>query len=170
MVIYNLDDMVRVGSVNTPFSVCRGITIDKDGNIWMVGDKGVIFRYDPVTEVSFTTRNMGVEIPEGTMVKQAVYISIDGELSGLFAINYNRTKFTAGGLATLNGYRHVSAVIVAKDFMLTTTFLKEKFGINGKRMIFPAPEEKEELAVKVLSMLEMLQIINGKVDLMKEIF
>ena len=63
MVIYNLDDMVRVGSVNTPFSVCRGITIDKDGNIWMVGDKGVIFRYDPVTEVSFTTRNMGVEIP-----------------------------------------------------------------------------------------------------------
>ena len=63
MVIYNLDDMTRVRSVNTPFGVCRGITTDKDGNIWMVGDKGVIFRYDPVTEVSFTSRNIGVEIP-----------------------------------------------------------------------------------------------------------
>ena len=93
-------------------------------------------------------KDMGVEIPDGTMVKQAVYISIDGEFSGLFAINYNRTKFTAGGLATLNGYRHVSAVIVAKDFMLSTSFLKEKFGISGKRMIFPTRQEKDELAAK----------------------
>lgn len=92
---------------------------------------------------------MGVEIPEGTMVKQAVYISIDGEFSGLFAINYNRTKFTAGGLTTLSGHHRVSAVIVAKDFMLTPQFLKEKFGISGKRLVYPSRQEQEELEAKV---------------------
>ena len=94
-------------------------------------------------------KDMGVEIPEGTMVKQAVYISVDGEFSGLFAINYNRTKFTAGGLSTLSGYRPVSSVVVARDFMLTAQFLKEKFGISGKRLVYPSRREQEELAAKV---------------------
>ena len=90
-------------------------------------------------------KNMGVEIPEGTMVKQAVYVSIDGELSGLFAITYTRTKFAAGGLATLHNYRRVVPVVIAKDFMLTAPFLKEKFGIRNRRMIFATREEREAL-------------------------
>ena len=93
-------------------------------------------------------KEMGVEIPEGTMVKQAVYVSIDGELSGLFAISYPLMKFTASGLATLCGNRKLSPVILAKDFMITGPFLKEKFGVRTKRMIFPARQLREELAAK----------------------
>lgn len=90
-------------------------------------------------------KDMGVEIPEGIMVKQAVYVSIDGELSGLFAITYTRTKFAAGGLATLHNYRRVAPVVIAKDFMLTASFLKEKFGIRNRRMIFATREQREAL-------------------------
>ena len=91
---------------------------------------------------------MGVEIPEETMVKQAVYISIDGEFSGLFAINYTRTKFSVGGISTLSNYRHVSPIVVARDFMLTAPFLKEKFGISGKRLTFPERAVQDALAAR----------------------
>ena len=93
-------------------------------------------------------KEMGVEIPEGTAVKQAVYVAIDGELSGLFAISYTRTKYTATGLATLCGNRKLKPVILAEDFMVTAPFLKEKFGVRTKRMVFPSQEVRQELLNK----------------------
>ena len=51
MLVYNLDDSVLVGEVKTPFSVPRGIHVDQEGIIWMVGDYPWLFRYDPVTGV-----------------------------------------------------------------------------------------------------------------------
>lgn len=93
-------------------------------------------------------KNMGVEIPDGIMVKQAVYISIDGELSGLFAVTYTRTKFAAAGLASLGGNRRVHPVLVAQDFMLTDAFLKEKFGFASRRMDFPDRATREALSAQ----------------------
>ena len=93
-------------------------------------------------------KEMGVEIPEGTMVKQAVYVAIDGELSGLFAIAYPRMKYAASGLGTICGNRKLSPVILAEDFMVTAPFLKEKFGVRTKRMIFPDRQTREALREK----------------------
>ena len=93
-------------------------------------------------------KEMGIEIPEEVTVKQAVYVAIDGELSGLFAISYSRTKYTASGLATICGNRKLSPVILAEDFMVTAPFLKEKFGVRTKRMAFPERQVREELVAK----------------------
>ena len=93
-------------------------------------------------------KEMGVMIPEGTAVKQAVYVAIDGELSGLFAISYTRTKYTATGLNALCGNRKLKTVVLAEDFMVTASFLKEKFGVRTKRMIFPDYETRLELMKK----------------------
>ena len=93
-------------------------------------------------------KEMGVEIPEGTMVKQAVYVSIDGEFSGLFAIAYPRMKYAASGLSTICGNRKLSPVILADDFMVTAPFLKEKFGVRTKRMVFPDRQTRQELESK----------------------
>ena len=93
-------------------------------------------------------KQMGVEIPEGVMVKQAVYVSIDGELSGLFAIAYSKMKYSASGLATLCGNRKLNPVVIAEDFMVTAPFLKEKFGVRTRRIMFPEREVREELAAK----------------------
>ena len=93
-------------------------------------------------------KEMGIEVPEGTSVKQAVYVAIDGELSGLFAISYARTKYTANGLATLCGNRKLRTVILAEDFMVTAPFLKEKFGVRSRRVIFPDHQTRQELMKK----------------------
>jgi len=93
-------------------------------------------------------KEMGVEVPADTSVKQAVYVAIDGELSGLFAIAYARTKYTATGLATLCGNRKLRTVILAEDFMVTAPFLKEKFGVRSGGMIVPSCETRQELLQK----------------------
>lgn len=93
-------------------------------------------------------KEMGVEIPDGVQVRQAVGVSIDGDLAGIFAINYSRMKYTANGMATLCGCRKVKQMILSEDFMVTAPFLKEKFGVNSRRMIFPTREERLELLNK----------------------
>lgn len=86
-------------------------------------------------------QDMGVEIPEGTMVNQAVYAAIDGQLCAVYAISYAKMRSAAAGLVTLNGYRKLTLVKLPGDFMLTEEFLRSKFNIKGKRVIFPAREE-----------------------------
>ena len=54
----NLEDMVKERVIKTPFSISRGMTTDKDGMIWVVGDGPWLFRYDPYTNTSMTTRNI----------------------------------------------------------------------------------------------------------------
>ena len=87
-------------------------------------------------------KDMGVEVPAGTMVNQAVHLSVDGQLCGLFAINYNRSKYSASGLATLASDRKITEVVTAGDFMLNDSFLRSKFGINPKRVAFPDLRER----------------------------
>ena len=91
-------------------------------------------------------KEMGVEIPDGTMVKQAVYISVDGDLCGLFALTYNRVRQAASGMATLCSSRMIRPVILAKDFVLTAPFLKEIFGLRPRRTAFPSRSERLALS------------------------
>ena len=93
-------------------------------------------------------QDMGVEMPAGTKINQAVYVAIDGEFSGLFAITYTRMKYSAAGLATLCSYRGVTPLVTADDFLLTAPFLKEKFGVSIRRMVHAAREQKAALAAR----------------------
>lgn len=91
-------------------------------------------------------QSMGVEMPEGTKVSSAVYVAIDGELSGVFAITYSRVKTAAVGLNTLCAYRSVTPVMTTNDFMLSDGFIRSRFGVNVKRMAFPERSVRDELA------------------------
>lgn len=90
-------------------------------------------------------QDMGVEIPEGTMVSQAVYAAIDGELAAVFAISYAKMRSAAAGLVTLSGYRRLNPVMVGSDFMLTEEFIQAKFGIKTNRIAFPEPDVRRSL-------------------------
>lgn len=93
-------------------------------------------------------QDMGVDMPEGTRVNQAIYVAIDGQLSGVFAITYGKVKSSAAGLSTLCSYRGLSPVLITGDFMLTDSFLRSKFGVNTHRMAFPPRADRAELAAK----------------------
>lgn len=93
-------------------------------------------------------QDMGVDMPEGARVNQAVYAAVDGELCGVFAVAYAKNKSTAMGLNTLCAYRHLSPLVQAKDFMLTESFLQGKFSVNTRRMIFADDKLRKELEQK----------------------
>ena len=93
-------------------------------------------------------QEMGVEIPEGTMVNQAVYAAIDGELCAVVAISYAKMRSASAGIVTLCGYRKLTCVLTGGDFVLSESFLRSKFGINTKRLNFPDPETRKALAAK----------------------
>ena len=93
-------------------------------------------------------KDMGVEVPEGTRVHQALYAAIDGELAGVFAVNYGKNRATAMGLGALCGYRSLTPVLTCNDFMLTESFLRSKFGVNTRRVAFPAHGIRKELAAR----------------------
>ena len=46
---------------------------------------------------------------------------------------------------TLNSYRKITPVMLCGDFMLTEEFIRTKFDIRTRRIVFPAREEREQL-------------------------
>ncbi|MBQ6720487.1 MAG: hypothetical protein IJN20_09130 [Oscillospiraceae bacterium] len=91
-------------------------------------------------------QDMGIEIPEGTMVSQAVYAAIDGELAAVYAISYAKMRSSAAGLISLCGNRKITPVLAENDFMLTDGLLRAKFSINTRRIVFPSTEERDALS------------------------
>ena len=95
-------------------------------------------------------KEMGVNLPEGAKISQAVYAAVDGVLNGVFAITYNKTKTTALGLTTLCAYRRLTPVLTSGDFMLTEEFIAGKFGVNTRRMAFPERKVRDALVSKAM--------------------
>ena len=92
--------------------------------------------------------DMGVEIPQGTMVNQAIYVSIDGQLAAVIAISYAKMRSASAGLVSLCGCRKLKTLLLAGDFMMTDNFIREKFAIRTRRLILPPKEERTELAAR----------------------
>ena len=92
-------------------------------------------------------QDMNIHIPEGTMVSQAVYAAIDGQLCAVFAISYAKMRSAAAGIVSLCGNRKITPVLTGIDFMLTDTLLRTKFGVNTRRIAFPDQEIRSDLSV-----------------------
>ena len=90
-------------------------------------------------------QDMGVDIPEGTMVSQAVYAAIDGQLSAVFAISYAKMRSAAAGIISLCGSKNVTPVMTGGDFMLNEELIRSKFGVNTRRIAFPSREIQAQL-------------------------
>lgn len=93
-------------------------------------------------------KEMGVEIPDGISVNNAVYAAIDGELCGVFAVTYAKDRASAAALHTLCGYRGLQGVLTTGDFTLTEDFIRSRFGVNTRRIGFPDRAVRAQLAEK----------------------
>jgi hypothetical protein len=124
---------------------CEQLKVDTYRNYGEGGIGGEV-RGEPVLLGTLNfLQDMGVEIPEGTMVSQAIYAAIDGQLCAVFAISYAKMRSSAAGLISLCATRKVTPVLVGSDFMLTGSLLRAKFGVNTRKIDFPAQELREEL-------------------------
>ena len=88
----------------------------------------------------------GISLPEGSKVPQAIYTAVDGQLSGVFAVTYSRSKFSAQGLRSLCGDRSVVPTVIACDFLLNPKFIREKLSVGSKRLVFPDRETRLALS------------------------
>ena len=95
-------------------------------------------------------KEMGVEVPEGIRVNQAVCVAISGELCGLFALTYENNRSAAVGLAGLCGHRRLRPMLVTDDFLLTHQFIRSRFNIKPKWILQPEPEVRAQLREKTL--------------------
>ena len=95
-------------------------------------------------------KEMGVEVPEGIRVSNALCVAIDGEFSGLFAVTYDKVRSASAGLTTLCAYRGLKPMLINGDFTLTDSFIRKKFSVNPKRMLFPEQAVRETLKAREL--------------------
>ncbi len=97
---------------------------------------------------AYFMRKMDIAVPDSAKLNQAIYVAIEGELSGLFAISYDKTKTTLAGLSTLTSYKDLNCVVTSDDFMLTQSFFFNRFGIKPKRLLLPDWETRKKLREK----------------------
>ena len=89
---------------------------------------------------------MKVRMPEGTKVKQAVYLSINGELAGVFALNYAPASAARSSLLAAVRARGLLPILATRDFMITPQFLRHRYKVPTDRIEFPTVEERAQLS------------------------
>lgn len=110
-----------------------GIGIEVAGDVVLVGSLGFM-------------REMGVHMPDGTRVRQAIYTSVNGELAGIFALRYQPNASTRAGLHDLLANRRISVVLATRDFLVTPELLAAKYDLDTQTLRFPAFAERLRLS------------------------
>lgn len=88
---------------------------------------------------------MEVRLPQGLKVKNAVFCAIDGELAGIFALNYNLHGAIPPALYALIQNK-VAPVLATRDFNIIPSMLQQRFKLPVEKMEYPAVERRLELS------------------------
>lgn len=118
---------------------------DNGGIGGLVCDESVL-----VGPMSFM-KEMGVDVPEGLKVNQAICVAVEGELCGLFAPSYENARTAALGISALCGNRGLNPIVVSDDFLLTENFVRSRFGVKPRKVLFPQIGERRGLREKTAS-------------------
>ena len=93
-------------------------------------------------------RLMGVPLPDGAAVRQAVYVSINAELAGIIAIHYEAAPSVRAALQILLDCRGLKTVLATRDFLITPAFVKQCFRLKSNRFVYPSMADRSLLAQK----------------------
>lgn len=97
-----------------------------------------------VGSASFMTL-MEVSLPQGLNVRNAVFCAIDGDLAGIFALNYVMHPTIPPAISALVAGR-VAPVLCTRDFSLIPSMLRQKFKLPVEKMDFPSVVRRTELS------------------------
>lgn len=89
---------------------------------------------------------MKVRVPEGTRLRQAVYLSINSELAAVFALNYAAAEKIKTCLVSVLRSGSLVPVLATRDFMITPQFLKLRYQVPPEYIEFPTVEERARLS------------------------
>lgn len=88
---------------------------------------------------------MEIPLPQGLNVKNAVFCAINGELAGVFALNYSLHSTVYPSIAALIR-NQIGPVLATRDFNVIPTMLRQRFKLPVEKMEFPAVERRRELS------------------------
>ena len=91
-------------------------------------------------------RLMGVHVPEGTRVQSAVYISVNKELTGVFALTYAPSASAKSGLQSVVRSPGLTPLLATRDFMITPALVKKRYKVPSDRLEFPVVAERARLS------------------------
>ena len=133
------EDLLRI-------HVCRRYTVDSF-RFYDSGGIGATIIGDVVLMGSLEfMRHMGVHMDKGAKVRQAVYLSINGELAAVFAVKYAPPENLRLGLAAIAGNRRFRGILATRTFLGTPAFLKAKFGIPTGSFAYPPIRDRLRLS------------------------
>ncbi len=89
--------------------------------------------------------HMGVALPRGLRVRGAVFVALDGELAGIFALSYTPSEGTRTALHALSRSR-LHSVLATRNFSITPDMLSRCFRISSRKMDYPPVQRRRELA------------------------
>lgn len=88
---------------------------------------------------------MDVALPPGLKVKNAVFCAINGELAGIFALNYHLPGSVAPAIDSLIQNR-ITPVLATRDFNLIPSMLRQRFKLPAEKLEFPPVNRRRELS------------------------
>ncbi|MCL2030385.1 MAG: hypothetical protein FWG93_02455 [Oscillospiraceae bacterium] len=97
--------------------------------------------------------HMSIRLPRDLIIKKAVYLIVNSELAGIFAVNYIPSSATEGAALKLvkNG---VTPLMAVRDFNITPALLKEKYTLDTDILEYPPVEDRLALSDKGRDTLE----------------
>lgn len=88
---------------------------------------------------------MDVALPSGLNVKNAVFCAIDGELAGIFALNYHLPGTVPAAIDSLI-HNKITPVLATRDFNIIPAMLRQRFKLPAEKLEFPSVERRRELS------------------------
>ncbi len=90
-------------------------------------------------------KQMGIDAQTGSRLRQALYVSIGGELAGLIALRYEAAKDVRDCLRALSSPSAPTPVLAGQDILLTKSMMKAKFRLGLERLVFTSMRERAKL-------------------------
>lgn len=109
------------------------------------GVTGGIRRHEVFVGTSDFMRYMDVKLPQGLVVKHAIFCAIDGELAGIFTLHYDLGPTVKPSLSALIR-AGASPILTTRDPNLIPGFLEDKFKLPVDKMEFPPVNRRLDLS------------------------
>ena len=109
------------------------------------GASGIIRGQEVLVGTAAYMHLMEVPVPPGHNIKNAVFCAINGQLSGLFLINYAMGGAVNPSLSAMMRWG-VAPILATRDPNLIPSLLEQKFKLPVDKMEFPPVERRLELS------------------------
>ena len=81
-------------------------------------------------------------------MQSALYISVNKELVGVFALTYQPSPDTKAGLNSVMHSSGLTPILATRDFMITPALVKKRYKVSVDRMEFPVVAERIKLSAE----------------------